>query len=1295
MTETFNPTPAPRKKRVAIVDTSSALEEQSRDIAEEKLTTAAGELHGVSGFVSKIWKHNLFREYYRQKEITKAKGDISLSGNLYAGEGANRTAHNEAMGNIVDRFTTDYDETIHTEAGEEKRVLDDATPEGQRLNLETRILIRDYASGIINEAAFRVERDRIVADATGLSGEQLRVAVNHTDNLLEIARQSKLAFEHGESLDAIDQEVEIVVGKAKLGVRTEAKYNTVDRIAAKLQSTRLGKFVNESTISAGVAIAYSLTVGLSQRLARSKVFAIGTLGASALLGGVIAGARESVKVADERRQHSRERAKGKEMDPSMKRREEMEETIYKTASASALTESITNLADNVTNDNDFLGAMNELAIAESRIKLSDTEKIDLLSYSDFKSVEKERLALDIARAQAKVKLRNLAQSGAFSTPSGQPFDDYYDSAVQAQSAFLRVGPEGMTAKDRVFQKMRRKKVAGAVFKAAVTGVVIGGVAQELGAFASDSKEGLFEHWLGNNGGHKPEGVTALDGLRRWVMGEHVPVRALHDSILPDGSKVTLPDGVEIAPNPKTPGEFLFTKDGEVVSDKIQFADGKLTEASEEILKQQGVDVGHSITYVNESHEVTTTTKGFANEHPELFKPIHRKFWYDNNTSIFDKNELRLHWGGQNGTGITVDGHYSFNVAKMTPDGSTFKDLSIQAQEEIKAGKLSMLLSLSRDTQMNAVEVPIDTSGNAIIDPESPVGKMFFKTTDGKLTFIGKFAEVAHQSGLAPDGAPQYEILATHVGAGIEAVPDQTVTTFTNTIVENPVTSFQVTDTEPYVTPFVPMPLFGRTPLERMRNGVPRPPVGPGGYYGYGEPPEAESWQENFSPRIRENPNAQLNPQEEVNWYFEDQENRNPGYAENELLPLHEQNPEKMGKNVEGVVCLAVAGHQEHKNIFRTLETYRVQQDKKGKSIWNGDKSKFEILVFVNWPEGKDPQLTLDEIERFKREHPEVPVRVYTEEITTGKIELGWYKKKVFDLGLKRHQERANGKDIILIANDADMVFSSPLYLESVREAMAKPENTSLDALVGRYDLDPNIYEKHPAFHTVMRFWQFMESAMRQKYAMVGTQGRNTIMRGSSYAAVGGNRTREFWADVEFGQLFDTARRRKDTVAYLNNSWVMVDPRREVDKFLSGEKVAHTWFDFNTREVRGTKSPYTTTSNLDAEALAGLPETDAEVITFKNRIEDEIKEIINVFFPPINQGYISSSDMAEKHFADVKELTEKAARLMGLKIEVTHDGQKLELHILDTTELRKNLKDYKLKNRKEVKLNSRNRRNPLL
>lgn len=1115
MTETFNSTPAPRKKRIAIVDTSSALEEQSRDIAEEKLTTAAGELHGVSGFVSKIWKHNLFREYYRQKEIAKAKGEISLSGNLYTGEGANRAVHNEVMTTIVDRFTNDYDEAVHTEAGEEKRVLDSNTPEGQRLNYQTRLLIRDYAGGIIDEASFRIERDRIVADATGLSGEQLRVAVNHTDNLLEIARQSKLAYEHGESLDAIDQEVEIVVGKAKLGVRTEAKYNTVDRLAAKLQSTRLGKFVNESTISAGVAIAYSLTVGLSQRLARSKVFALGTFGASALLGGVIAGARESVKVADERRQHSRERAKGKEFDPSMERRRGMEKTIYKTVSTKDLAETITGLTEshNVTSENGFFGAINVLAEAESRIILSDAEKIDLLSYTNFETIEKERLQLDIARAETKIRLRNLAQSGAVVIPNGQSFDEFYKSVRDSQTTWLRENEEGMEAKDRLSKKMRNKRVAGAIFKAAVTGVVIGGVAQEAGAFLSEGKEGLFEHWLGNNGGHKPRGVTALDGLRRWVMGENAPIRTLHNSILADGSKVTLPDGVEISPNPKTPGEFLFTKDGEVVSDKIQFADGKLTEASEEILKKQGVDVGRSITYVNEPHEVTTTTKGFVREHQELFKPIHRKFWYDNNTAIFDKNELRLHWGGQNGTGITADGHYAFNVAKMMPDGSGFKDLSIDAQEAIKGGKLSMLMSLSRDTQMNVVEVPIDTKGNAIIDPESPIGKMFFKTIGGKLTFIGKFAEVAHQSGLASDGAPQYEILATHVGEGVGVIPDQTFTTFTNTIVENPVTSFGVKDVDPYIVPPPFIPIFGRRPMERMSNAG-RGGIGYG-YYGQGLI-KREDYLYRMSEELKNNPDAEINEKKEIKDYLGRQGRRHLEDVNQLIAEAGPMNPE-----CRLSIGIPVAGHQEERVIYKTLENYLNQ---------TADKKDFEIVVFVNHPDYDDkgkpvaPDGTRAEIERFRRDHPELRVVVMNKIIPRDQAKIGYVRKLLNDAILKRNLDRGEtALNNIIVSNDADNKGVASEYIQNFLDKFEQHPET--ESYMGQLDWDIESYVRNPLVHIGTRLFQYVDIQLRQgDSSNIASSGANFAFRAGIYAAVNGyNSNIHLAEDVDLGRAIKAAR----------------------------------------------------------------------------------------------------------------------------------------------------------------------------
>ena len=391
-----------RNFKVAIVETGQALEEQARDIAESRMTASKEELRGIKGFFEKIWKHNLAREYYRQREIAKSKAEVQASKNLFAGEdGVGQYAHAEAMNAVVDRFVQEYEEAIHIDAGEERRKVGVENAEDTRLSTEVHALVKEYASGKIDEESFNAERSRIIAYATGLTGEQLASAVHHTDNMLEIAKQAKIAVEHGVSIDTIDQEIEIVIGKAKVGVRSEANMNSVDRIVAKMQASKLGRFVNETTIATGVAIAYTATVGLSQRLASSSAFAWGTFGASALVGGAIAGMRESVRVEEERKQHARERAKGKEFTPDAERRTEMENLIYKTVSAKSLTESLTQIPESIQEEREYYRALNILAETESRIQMSDRDHVDLIAYSDFKTIEKERLELDIARAKAK------------------------------------------------------------------------------------------------------------------------------------------------------------------------------------------------------------------------------------------------------------------------------------------------------------------------------------------------------------------------------------------------------------------------------------------------------------------------------------------------------------------------------------------------------------------------------------------------------------------------------------------------------------------------------------------------------------------------------------------------------------------------------------------------------------------------------------------------------------------------------------------------------------------------------
>lgn len=1096
-----------KKKRVAIVDTSEALEDQARDIAEERLTASKEDLKGVKGLFSKIWKHNLFREYYRQKEIALAKAEIEESGNLYVGENADQTAHDEAMNFIVDRFVKEYEETIHTEAGEERKIVGDESAEDRHLNIAVRALVREFASGRIDEDVFKEERNRIIADATGLEGKELKNTVRHTDNLLEVARQSRMAVEHGASLDDIDKEIEVVIGKAKVGVRTESKYNTVDRIAAKIQSSKIGQYLNETTIASGVAIAYAVTAGLSQRLARSRALAWGTFGASALVGGAVAGARESVKVEDERRQHSRERAKGKEMTMEMTRRMEMEKLIYKTISAKSLTESLKNTSEGIRSPEDFFGAVRVLAEAESRIKLSDSEQVDLISYADFKSIEGERLNLDIARAEAKVKLRKMVADGTIDLPDGKSFDEFYLSAMETQTTGLREGDEGMETKDRLFKKMKRKKVAGAAFKAVATGLVVGGVAQEASAFLNNSKEGFVEHLVGHNE-HYQKSVTALEGIRRWIAGEKVAERIMHCAILPNGSNVNLPDGVDIIPNPQDSGKFLFTKDGEIISDEIEFSDGKLTQASEDILKQNEVHISNTVTRVVNNEEVTSGPKDVIDKHQGLFNKIHRKFWYNNDTPGSDLNELKTHFGGVAGTGIDSQGNYVMSVAKMTSDGSFRQELSVDAQDLMKEGKLKMLLSLSRDTQSSVVEVPIDASGKVIVDPNSEIGKMFFTNDGGRLKFMGKYMEIAQSIGKAQDGAETYNLLSTAVGPGQEAVK-----TVKDVTVDSLVTSFEVTDRLPYIEPPVIIPIFGRTPMEKMKN--PGKGVIEYAYNGFSSI-KREDYEYRMSESLKKNPDANLDEKKEIKDYLARQEKTHSDYI-NELAK--EAGP--MSPECKLSICIPVAGHQEEKNIYKTLENYLYQ---------TADKKDFELVLFVNHPdkdkEGKPvaPDGTMTEIERFKKDHPEMKVAVINKVIPIENARMGYLRKSLNDAVLQRYIARGEtAPNHVIVSNDADNKGVANEYIQNFIEKFDK--HPEVDSYMGQLDWDPKSYVRNPLVHIGTRLFQYVDAQLRSgDRNNIPSSGANFAFRSGMYAAVNGYSSDfDLAEDVDLGKAIKASR----------------------------------------------------------------------------------------------------------------------------------------------------------------------------
>ncbi len=801
-----------KKIRATIVENAAAFDSQARDTADEKMTANKAELRGVKGFLTKIWKHNLAQDYYRQKEVAKAKVAMEGRESLFEGDD-DASAHKEAMGSLVKRFASEYEEAVHVDAGETRDTLD----ESSLTYTEVKKLIFDYAEGVITKEVFIEEKSRVLAGVINLDRQKVEKGLHHADDLLQVAEGVKRSIEHGEALNRLDVDFEIVVGRAKSGVRTEAQFNTVDRLVDKIQSTKVGRLLNETTIASSVAIAYAVSAGLSQRVASSKLAAWGSFGASALLGAGIAAARESRMIENDRRQHFREMAKGKTFDQNeASRRKEMEQFRYNTVLATECIAALNDIADEeeMTPER-FRRSVHVLGDINARVHVSNEKKIDLIAYSDERLVEEERLSIDIARAEAKINLKRLAEANPGLLPAGISLEDDLKTAMEVQRTGIIEGERGVDEKNRAFSKLKKRRVAKAAAKGLATGLVIGTLAQEGISLLRDNQQGLIEGVLGKN--ESGQTTTALEGIRRYFAGAEFPLSgAASVETLVGGNKITLPAGVTMEAGAS--GMFKLMHEGKVLADGLKFENGVLSQASREALAAVGIDALVRETSVTTTETVTGSAAEMVKERTDLFGRANRVGWYDNNTPApkFDENELRLKWGGKAGTGIDANGKVVFDVSSMTAGGSKHGAFSVNAQEAIKDGKLKMLFSLSRGSQAFAVDVPVDASGKIVIDPNSEMGKMFFEIKNGKAVFKGGFAEVVHEVGENPNGGKNYRTLSTLKGPGQETVSwERTVTKGSNSTELN-LNKFAVAkDIDP--PPFVPV--IPRVPLERTRNPV--------------------------------------------------------------------------------------------------------------------------------------------------------------------------------------------------------------------------------------------------------------------------------------------------------------------------------------------------------------------------------------------------------------------------------------------------------------------------------------------
>lgn len=481
---------------IAVVDQSRDINAAARDYAETRIREEDYEFaenHGkIRKFLRDIWRGEngvttpyLRNKYYEEgKRIAKENGITSL----YTDD---KSLWDAATGATIDRFASEYDESIHIEAGEIRKELADDSPFGKSVKK----LIENFAKGdsrLGDKKSFDEAKNRILrqlnqyGNGDGLIGEgDLKI-----DNIWEIAQAVKERIDHGESVDAVIQGMKIYSGESRSGVRTEAYQSKVDKIVEKVQDSKVGTVVNPEVIGLAAAVA----TGVFRVGKGSLAKALGVTVLPGGLTGVLSGVREYGRLGKERSVHSREMAQGGSFD-NESRREEMDKFRYNTVNAEHLTNSLREFIDrDDPSPEELQKGYESLVNAASRTAMSDRERADFISYSSAENVEIERFDLDVAIAEAKVKLKGKLGElpEEFRRDLGIDKNDTISDAINKSTELMQSLSEDKNKKDQLFKRLRWKNTAKSAAIGFASGLAASVVVQEAAALFDSGYDGLLE-----------------------------------------------------------------------------------------------------------------------------------------------------------------------------------------------------------------------------------------------------------------------------------------------------------------------------------------------------------------------------------------------------------------------------------------------------------------------------------------------------------------------------------------------------------------------------------------------------------------------------------------------------------------------------------------------------------------------------------------------------------------------------------------------------------------------------------
>ena len=1282
---------------IAVVDQSRDINAAARDYAETRIREEDYEFaenHGkIRKFLRDIWRGEngvttpyLRNKYYEEgKRIAKENGITSL----YTDD---KSLWDAATGATIDRFASEYDESIHIEAGEIRKELADDSPFGKSVKK----LIENFAKGdsrLGDKKSFDEAKNRILrqlkqyGNGDGLIGEgDLKI-----DNIWEIAQAVKERIDHGESVDAVIQGMKIYSGESRSGVRTEAYQSKVDKVVEKVQSSRVGSLVRPGTI--GLAAAFA--TGVWRVGKGSLVKALGVTVLPGGLTGVLSGVRECRRLGKERSVHSREMAQGGSFD-NESRREEMDKFRYNTVSAEHLTNSLREFIDrDDPSPEELQKGYESLVEAASRTAMSDRERADFISYSSVENVEIERFDLDVAIAEAKVKLKGKLGElpEEFRRDLGIDKNDTINDAINKSTELMQSLSEDKDKKDKLFKRLLLKNIATSAAIGFASGLAASVVVQEAAALFTSGYDGLLERAI--SGDTKGDRQTILDAIvhREGSSGNTIlssDTYSSHSIGNGDGN-VKLPDNYKFTYNDDGTANIIGP-DNKLFAHNISFeANGSLSQSSQEYLQGKGVVI-ENLSSTVDGKELTSrylSVNEYLDHYQSKTTNITRDFWYDNNTpGVSDGNELNLHWEERG-----ADGSIRLSIADMTSDGSYYGYDGTSWSDGAQNGSLKFAVSASIDNQDRVFMVDIAPDGSINIPPDSPAASLFSVDEHGQMEFNGAYGEVVSVQDVDSDGITHVAPMATMEGNNsITTIPTPVEVPTSHIAYETKMTFPPMEVSKPNVVEVFGMPLpwiVTRKPLERLNK---KEDPFTYNYYGYGENRDLQ-WMRKWvsgmgGPRTRRQVEDASGKK---HWVEADgspvvrsvERERNTIY--NYLNSEFSKNPEYKQKVASVMsslgamsdncrVSVNIPAYMEEDNLDRLLSQYIDQTDNKGEAL---EQSLFEINILVNRKKGTPEDDSVKVIESFIKKYAKLhngvrPVVHYANvELDPEDANVGFARKLLTDAVLQRSLDRNNQSQPLYIeSEDADLMEVDKRTVFNLISKLDK--NPHLDVVKGVEGRMPSIIKDNALLFMRRTAWEvFLFNARQKRFRdprnpnwnsfsnRVLTGGWNCGYSAEAIAMIGGYESVRLGEDLQVGEKVSAMRGD----GYYPNLDVIgsvptrteSSPRRFINE-IANKKPAYD--DFG--------------DDSDEEAIRGVSLSDA-----MKRIDEyaDITEDNKPIFENEAQTYYDWARYSTPTLDDARDVARRIMRSVGYEEgDYVFEGDKIR--IINWDNVKSNIKAYR-------------------